>query len=214
MNSVEQYLANLLEDRPEWMNTMENYASMHHVPIMDAVSMNFLSQLVRLQQPAEILEIGTAIGYSALRMSEVSPNSHITTIEKDAAMFDLALQNITKQNKLEKINVINGDAREILKTFKDSKNKLFDFVFIDAAKGQYKQYFDDIHPVVKIGGIIVADNVLFRGMVVETNTDASRRMKSLARKINTFNEYIMAREDYHSAILPIGDGVSLSIKIN
>src|SRR5699024_9691158 len=113
-------------------------------------------QLVRVKQPQSILEIGTAIGYSALRMNEAYPSAKITTIEKNKDMYHRALNNIQLHDKLQQIKVIHGDAIEVINKFK--KDTIFDFIFIDAAKGQYKRYFEAVQPFLQREGMIVCDN--------------------------------------------------------
>jgi len=211
MDSVTRYLQQMVPERKSWMKKMEQFASEHRIPIMEPVSMNFLTQLVRVKQPQSILEIGTAIGYSALRMNEAYPSAKITTIEKNKDMYHRALNNIQLHDKLQQIKVIHGDAIEVINKFK--KDTIFDFIFIDAAKGQYKRYFEAVQPFLQREGMIVCDNILFKGYVVNQHKTDHVRLQKLAQKLRTFNDWLSTHKLYHTSIIPIGDGVSISVKI-
>lgn len=211
MDKLEHYLLNHLPHHSDAFMELEKFAKTHQVPIMDPVSINFLTQLVRIHQPQTILEIGTAIGYSALRMLDANPNAVVTTIEKNADMYDLALKNIKTHQKESSISVEHGDAIDILEQLKVDK-KQFDFIFVDAAKGQYKRYFETVQSLTTERTIIVCDNVLFKGYVVDEAKVESKRIRSLVKKIQTFNAWLMEHPDFHTSIIPIGDGVSISVK--
>src|SRR5690625_5687929 len=137
---LKQYLTGTLPEETKWVNNIERQATLDNVPIMDSLSIHFLMQLIRLHKPKRILEIGTAIGYSALRMLEAYPKAEIVTIERDEHRMLQAEENIKKQNKQDAIQVILEDAL-------DESNRLaltnerYDVIFIDAAKGQYKHFF-------------------------------------------------------------------------
>src|SRR5690625_5290523 len=135
INKVRQYVQSLTPEIPIWALKLEQYAEENRVPIIDRVSVHFLLQLIRMHQPTTILEIGTAIGYSALRMHEVVPKANIITIEKNEEMFAKAKKNITLHEANNYVTVIQGDALEHLKRLL-KQEALFDFAFIDAAKGQ------------------------------------------------------------------------------
>lgn len=210
MDSVELYLKQLIPERSKWMASLEQYAKKHHIPIMEPVSMNFLTQLVRMKEPESILEIGSAIGYSALRMYEAHPMTKITTIEKDENMYQIAKQNI-ENTKIHNIEVLLGDALKVIEQLA-LQNKTYDFIFIDAAKGQYKRFFEFVQPLMKTSGIIVCDNILFKGYVANENKANNIRLQKLAKKIRNFNTWLMEQEMYHTTLIPIGDGLSISVK--
>src|SRR5690625_5651143 len=134
---LEQYLLGLLPPDNEWVSDLEKQASQDHVPIIDKISVHFLMQLVSISKPQRILEIGTAIGYSALRMLEAYPSTSIVTIERDACRYTQAIENIKRLQQDNHIQVIYGDAKEELSRLSSNEEK-FDFVFIDAAKGEYR----------------------------------------------------------------------------
>lgn len=205
-----QYLTDILPEKADWVEAIERQAKQGNVPIMDAVGIHFLMQLIRLYQPSRILEIGTAIGYSALRMQEAYPEAQIITIERDEQRFKQAIDNIKAQKKQESIHVIPGDALEQLEKLAAADEK-FDLVFIDAAKGQYKRFFDLSVPLLKDKGLIISDNVLFKGLVANPNEE-NRRFNQIADKIRNFNDWLVNCPDFTTSIVPIGDGIAISIK--
>lgn len=212
INNTTQYIQSITPRTPAWASIMEQYAMENRVPIIDRVSVHFLLQLVRMHQPNNVLEIGTAIGYSALRMHEVVPNAKIITVEKNEQMYTVAKQNVALHAANNYVTVIQGDALEQLKRLREQKT-VFDFVFIDAAKSQYEQFFNAIDPLVTKGGIIVSDNVLFRSFVANEIKETPKRYKKLVAKLQTFNENMMKHVKYHSSIVPLGDGLLVSVKI-
>ncbi|PAV28960.1 SAM-dependent methyltransferase [Virgibacillus profundi] len=204
------YLKHSLPPQKDWVMELEKQAKKDHVPIMDAVSMNFIIQLVKLKKPKKILEIGTAIGYSALRMLEAYPDANLITIEKDEQRYHEAIENINKQNKEGNITVIFGDALEKISDLV-SDNETFDLIFIDAAKGQYKRFFELVSPLLNNNGLILSDNVLFRGHVAAPD-NAHPRHKKMVEKIQKYNEWLIKHSDFTTSIVPIGDGVAISLK--
>ncbi|ASK63111.1 SAM-dependent methyltransferase [Virgibacillus phasianinus] len=211
MNDKElnQYLQGTIPINEKWITELERYAKENRVPIMEPVSMNFLQQIIRIHQPARILEIGTAIGYSALRMLQANPGALITTIERDESRFTYAVNEIKALNKHEQINVIFGDALEVAEEI--TNQGPFDLLFIDAAKGQYKRFFELYSPSIRKSGIVISDNVLFKGYVANPSED-NPRFSKIAGKINTYNQWLINNESFHTSIVPIGDGIAISIK--
>lgn len=212
MNKLESYLMKHIAERVTSIEALENYAQTHRVPIMDPVSVNFLMQLIRIHKPTHILEIGTAIGYSALRMLEAKPDVNITTVEKNENMYELATQNIQLHNQASSIKVKHGDAIDVISDLVKSKDK-FDFIFIDAAKAQYQKYFEAVQALTKDQTVIVCDNILFKGFVVDDTKVEQRRIRSLTEKIQQFNAWLVKQPNYHTSIVPIGDGLSISVKV-
>lgn len=207
---LNNYLVKHLPHTEDWVKDLEKQAKIDHVPIMDPIGINFLMQLIRLHKPHKILEIGTAIGYSALRMSEANPSSKITTIERDDNRFEQAVQNIKLLNKDNTIEIIHGDALEVLIELADNGDQ-YDCIFIDAAKGQYMRFFELSQPLLAENGLIVTDNVLFKGHVYDPNFEHPRH-KKMVEKIRAYNEWLVNHPDYITTILPIGDGVAISVK--
>lgn len=206
---LQAYLQSLLPEKKDWITEMEHTASQDRIPVMDPVSMQFVLQLIRIQKPDSILEIGTAIGYSALRMADVSPHTKVTTIERDKQRFQLAKENVKTIGMQHRIEVVQGDALEILP---ELPKKAFQMIFIDAAKGHYKRFFELSHPLLKNNGIILSDNVLFRGYVTDPEQVTQSRHKKMVSKLQTYNQFISEQPSYSTSIVPIGDGVAISIK--
>ncbi|WP_327063100.1 O-methyltransferase [Jeotgalibacillus alimentarius] len=210
MDKVHQYIKSLYPARSELADEMAEYARIHEVPIMETEGIETLLQLLRVQNPARILEIGTAIGYSAVRMAEALPQTQVVSIERDPVRAKLAREFVQKSGFQDRIHLLEGDALEISEEV--SSFGLFDAAFIDAAKSQnirffemYEQYFtDDV--------TVYTDNVLFKGLVAEQTGNESRNVRQMLRKLDRFNQWIAANEDYHTVILPVGDGLTISKK--
>lgn len=203
------YIESIIPARSELFEKMEEYAEKNGVPIMELAGIEAMLQLLRIQKPTSILEIGTAIGYSALRMAQAVPSCKIITIERDAERYELAKQYIQKAGKNEQISIIKGDALEVKAIIKEYAP--FDAIFIDAAKGQYRKFFEIYSQYLSNDGMIITDNVLFKGLVCETDFE-NKRIRSLVKKINDFNIWLMNHPDYYSVILPVGDGVAITKK--
>jgi predicted O-methyltransferase YrrM len=208
-NELKSYLESLIHNRNPIIQEIEEYAFKNNVPIMDLISVESILQFLRIIQPRVILEIGTAIGYSAIRMADVLPNTKIVTIERNKVRYEKALQFIEKTNKQAQIDVIFGDALEVVDKVKEKG--MFDVLFIDAAKGQYKRFFENYEPVLSDQGVIITDNVLFKGLVVEENIENKRR-RQLVDKIKMYNKWLVDHPDYSTTILPVGDGIAISKK--
>ncbi|WP_182200506.1 O-methyltransferase [Paraliobacillus salinarum] len=208
MNS--KYLESLLKETPEWIKELETYATLNQVPIMEPLGIDFLTQLIRIKQPKKILEIGTAIGYSALRMLEAYPQTSIITIERDEARYKQALINLEKYDQANKIKVIFGDALESEEIVRNEGP--YDVLFVDAAKGQYKRFFELYAPMLANDGIIISDNVLFKGLVASEEISDVKRKNNLVNKIKAYNQWLTSHSDYHTSIIPIGDGVAITTR--
>jgi len=204
------YLTNLIPENKAWIQTLEAQANRENVPIMDQLSIKFLCQIVRMMQPSHILEIGTGIGYSALRMLDAYPKTTIVSVERDKNRFSQAKDIIKTHQKQNNIKVIHGEALEVLQQLND-ENYSFDFIFIDAAKAHYKSFFQRADKLLTNQGVIASDNVLFRGYVKEPE-QAPRRLKNIAKKMAQFNEWLMNHSSYTTSIVPIGDGIAISFK--
>lgn len=206
-----KYIQNVMPEPSIWAKQIEQYAKQHNVPIIDQVSLQLLLQLVYLKQPKTILEIGTAIAYSTLRIHEIVPDAQITSLEKNEVMYEQAIENVNRYAKNNNINIIHGDALDVIERFLIDKQ--FDFIFIDAAKSQYERYFNRVDPLLIKGGVIVTDNVLFRNLIASTNENIPRRYKTIVNRLREFNKQVMNNKNYHSSLIPIGDGLLISIKL-
>lgn len=188
---------------------MEQYAAENGIPIMELAGIEAMLQLLRIQNPRTILEVGTAIGYSALRMAFALPNVKIVTIERDNERLERAVDYIKQAEKGAQIVLISGDALEVEEQIKPFAP--FDVIFIDAAKGQYQRFFEMYSRYLSNDGLIITDNVLFKGMVAEANIE-NKRLRNLVKKIRDFNSWLMKNPEYDTVIVPVGDGVAISKK--
>lgn len=207
MTFSEQFLESFIRPRNELFIEMEQYAEEHFVPIMQLQAIEVLLQILRIQKPSTILEIGTAIGYSALRMAEALPHSKIVTIERDEERAELAKQYIAKANCEHQISLIVGDALEV-----EMEQNSFDALFIDAAKGQYLKFFEKYSPLVPSGGVIYIDNMYMHGLSDLQLDKVPKRKKTMVRKLKEFTEWIINHPDYESTFFPVGDGLLICIK--
>lgn len=183
-------------------------AAASYVPIIRRETAALLKTMVALKQPEKILEVGTAVGYSALLMARVMPETaHITTIEKFEKRIPIARANFKKAGIEEKITLLEGDAGEILNGLSGN----FDFIFMDAAKGQYIHWLPMVLNVLKTGGLLMSDNVLQDGTIVESRYAVERRDRTIHERMREYLYTLKHREDLETAILPIGDGVALSV---
>ena len=208
MGLSDTYVENFLPPREELLLEMEQYAQTHHVPIMQLSGIEALSQILRIQNPKSILEIGTAIGYSAIRMAKALPNTSIVTIERDTNRVEVAKQFIAKSNVGSQITVIEGDALEV----EIDRNSTFDAVFIDAAKGQYMKFFEKYSPLVPSGGVLYIDNMYMHGLSDLDIKEVPKRKRTMIRNLKQFSDWIMQHPDYTSAFFPIGDGLLICLK--
>ena len=208
MGVSDTYVENFLLPREELLVEMEQYAQEHHVPIMQLSGIEALSQILRIQNPKSILEIGTAIGYSAIRMAKALPNTSIVTIERDTNRVEVAKQFIAKSNVESQITVIEGDALEV----EIDRNSTFDAVFIDAAKGQYMKFFEKYSPLVPSGGVLYIDNMYMHGLSDLDIKEVPRRKRTMIRNLKQFSDWIMQHPDYTSAFFPLGDGLLICLK--
>jgi predicted O-methyltransferase YrrM len=211
-NEVNQYIENLIPARPESIQSIEQYALENDVPIMELAGMETLLTFVRLKRPKRILEVGTAIGYSAIRMALACSTAEVVSIERDEERHNIAQENVKKFNLQDRVTLLLGDANDLQEQVEHYAP--YDFIFIDAAKGQYQNFFDHYSSMLSPEGVVITDNILFRGYVVDGSGIESRRRRALVRKIRNFNSYIMQHPDFHSSILPVGDGMMVSVRKN
>lgn len=185
--------------------SFRTYAKENDVPIITFEGIQFLIQVIQLRGIKNVLEIGTAIGYSSIAMA-LHTGVHVTTIERKDDMVKLAKINIKKAKLEDKITVIHQDALEV----DESKLGSFDLIFIDAAKSQSIKFFEKYETLLSDKGVIVTDNLLFHDLFNQEVRD--RNLRQLLRKIDTFNKYVVDKKGYSTFIYTLGDGMSLSIK--
>ena len=193
----------------EFLTQLEKYSTETNVPIIRPSMQSLLKLLLQMQQPKNILEVGCAIGFSALLMSEYGPKDcHITTIEKYEKRIPLAKENFAKAGKEDKITLLEGDAIEILKELEGT----YDFIFMDAAKGQYIHFLPDILRLLADGGMLVSDNVLQDGELKESRFAVTRRNRTIHGRMRDYLYELKHHPNLVTSILPVGDGVTVSVK--
>ena len=206
---VVAYINSLNCGNSDICNTIEKEAIADEVPIIRKEMGNLLKVLLQLVQPDRILEVGTAVGYSSILMSENMPhNCTITTIENYDKRIPVAKNNFKRAGKEDVITLIEGDALEVLKTLDGP----YDFIFMDAAKGQYINYLPDIKRVLRKGGLLISDNILQEGEIVESRYAVTRRNRTIHARIREYVYELTHSEDFVTSIVPIGDGITLSVK--
>ncbi|WP_139490370.1 O-methyltransferase [Brevibacillus dissolubilis] len=203
---IDTYLCGLVPDRSPLLARLEKEAAEEGIPIIQLPSAQFLRALVLMHKPKSILEVGTAIGYSTIWFAEAAPEATIVTMEMDEERIRRAHANFAEAGVADRIELIEGDATKGLPA-----GYQFDCLFIDAAKGQYLTFLELYLPLVKPGGLIISDNVLFRGLVTSPE-NAGKRQRPMVEKIHAFNQYLMSHPDLDTSIVPIGDGVAISLK--
>ncbi len=209
-NHIVEYLKKTLPDTDGYLREMEIYADENNVPIIQKEVRCFLGMLLKYKAPKNIVELGTAIGYSSLFFSQyIKDGGKIITFEREKDYYDIATDNISKMGKSDCIDVIFGDAYENVKKI-DGK---FDMIFMDANKSMYRYYFDILFPMLNVGGIIICDNILYKGMISNEEL-APRKQNTIIENIKDFLTYISNHDKLETSIVPIGDGVSLSVKLS
>ena len=194
-------------DRQEIIADIKKEALANKVPILQDKSLELIRLILRIKEPKKILEIGTAVGYSAINfVDELNGNVFVKTIEKNENMYNVANQNISKVGFVDNIDVILADATEYLPSLKE--DNVYDVIFIDAAKGQYLKFLENAIRLIKNGGVIIADNVLFKGRVLSDYNEHKHRtaVNRLRDYINIINNDTRLK----STILDIGDGIAVS----
>lgn len=195
---------NLKETNPLLVSFV-TYAKENKVPIITYEGMNFLVQLIKLRNIKNVLEIGTAIGYSAISMV-LKTDCNVTSIERSEEMYNIACKNVSDAGLQEKIKLIFDDALEV----DESILGTFDLIFIDAAKAQSIKFFEKYETILSDKGVIVTDNLLFHGLVDQPVKD--RNLRQLLFKIDRFNKFVVDKKGYNTYIYQLGDGMSVSIK--
>lgn len=188
---------------------MEEYASLKNIPIIEKDSIAFIMKYIKKNNIKNILEIGSAIGYSTILMASVAQDVTVTTIERDEARYMECLKNVKKCGFEKKINVVFQDALEVNLT-----GVKYDMIFIDAAKGQYTKFFEKFLYFLKDGGTIITDNLKFHGYVGKSKEIESKNLRGLAEKIENYIEFLKNNKDFETNFYDVGDGLSVSVKKN
>ncbi|WP_139904434.1 O-methyltransferase [Clostridium thermarum] len=202
---MEQYIRGLVPDNAGLLKELEEYAEENKVPIIHKEVANFLQLMINIIKPKRILELGTAIGYSSILMYNSNGSvEHVDTVERDENMIALAGANIEKAGLKGKINVICGDCLEVLEKLVDK----YDLIFIDAGKGHYNEFFPHCQRLLNKDGVILADNVLYKGMVASREL-VIRRKITIVKRMKKFIDMITKDDKLITAILPMGDGIAV-----
>ena len=203
------YINSLNEGNTPLLEEIEKEAKDTFVPIIRREMQSFLKFLLALKRPEQILEVGTAVGFSALLMAEYNPvPGHITTIENYEKRIPVARANFKRGGREEQITLLEGDAADILKELSGA----YDFIFMDAAKGQYIHFFDDVLRLLAPGGVLVSDNVLQDGDIIESRFAVTRRNRTIHKRMRSYLYEITHHEQLTTSVLPLGDGVTVSVK--
>ena len=210
MTNYETYRQKFDTDLNPIVEEMERDAKDHFVPIMERSGIDTFLGLLSIQQPKALLEIGSAIGYSAIRLAQSNPELHIATIERDDERHAKAVEYIRRADLTARISLFKGDALEFDVTTLPYRK--FDALFIDAAKGQYKRFFEKYEPLVQNGGIIYCDNMFMHGMVFLEDADIPKRNRTMIRNLKAFTDWIMSNDAFETFLLPVGDGILIARK--
>ncbi len=204
------YINSLDRGNTAILDTIEREALDSYVPIIRKEMQSFLKLLLAMQKPKRILEVGTAVGFSAILMAEYNPYPcEIVTIENYEKRIPIARENFVRAGKENQITLIEGDATEVLKTLEEP----FDMIFMDAAKGQYINFMPDILRLLKKDGVLVSDNVLQDGDIIESHFVVTRRNRTIHKRMREYLYELTHHEDLVTAVLPIGDGITVSSKV-
>ena len=203
------YINSLDTGNTAMLDQIEREATADYVPIIRKEMQSFLKFLLAMKKPARILEVGTAVGFSAILMAEYDPvPCQITTIENYEKRIPIARENFKRAGKEAQIALLEGDAAEVLKTLEGS----YDFIFMDAAKGQYIHFLPEILRLLAKDGVLVSDNVLQDGDVIESRFAVTRRNRPIHKRMREYLYTLTHSEELVTAVLPVGDGITLSTR--
>ena len=188
---------------------MERYAEANNIPIIEIDSIKFIMKYIKVNDVKSVLEIGTAIGYSAILMANATPDVEITTIEKDEKRYKEAVKNVNSCELDKRIEVVYNDALEV-----NLAGHSYDLIFIDAAKGGYIKYFEKFCNYLNPGGVIITDNINFHGLVKNKSSIKSKNIQGIVDKIEKYKAFLDSNPDYITKYYDIGDGLSVSFKKN
>ncbi|WP_047151257.1 O-methyltransferase [Aneurinibacillus tyrosinisolvens] len=200
-----QYIDALIPERSEQLLRMEREAEAQRIPIIQLSSIQLIRLLLTMHKPKSMLEVGMAIGYSTIWLAQAAPQARIASIEISAEMVTRARANFEEAGISDRITIYHQDAQDGL-----TGEHAFDFIFLDAAKGQYMTYFEKYVPYLSDGGLLVCDNVFFRGMVAEEEIPRGRR--TMITRLQEFNRFLAGHPALETSFVPVGDGLALCIK--
>lgn len=203
------YINSLETGNTEILDEIEREALRSDVPIIRKEMQTFLKVFLAMKRPARILEVGTAVGFSAILMAEYNPGAcEIITIENYEKRIPIARENFKRAGKESVITLLTGDAKEVLPTIEEP----FDFIFMDAAKGQYIHFLPEVLRLLKSGGTLISDNVLQDGDIIQSRFAVTRRNRTIHKRMREYLNTLTHHEELTTAVLPIGDGITVSVK--
>lgn len=209
---LSEYIKALECDLPEYLDSLEQRALADEVPIIRKEAQSLLRFLLCLLKPDRILEVGCAVGFSSAFMSEYMPeNCTITTIEKVEMRIKEAKKNLAAIPRADRVTLLCGDANEVLKELAD-KGESYPFIFMDAAKGQYMNFLPHLIRLLPEGGLLITDNVLQEGTIVESKYTIPRRERTIHMRMREYVYTLKHMDEFETVVLPVGDGVTLSVK--
>lgn len=205
--TIYDFIENLNDEKSIFLKELEHESNKNHIPIIKNDVADTLRSLLTLKEPKKILEIGTAVGYSSIFFMELlGPDCSVDTFEINEEMIKEAKRNIDESGFSNNINIIEGDALINLKELKS----FYDFAFVDASKGHYREFFDYILPHMNENAIIICDNILYKGLVCIDIKEVPRRKRTIARNMRNFIEYVYSDKRLTTSIIPVGDGLMVS----
>lgn len=208
-NDVQNYMSNLLPARTGTLEKIESESKERHIPIVEPEVAQFLRFLITVKNPSRIVEIGTGTGYSTISMaSALKPSAIIDTIELNPIRYQEAVENIREAGYANQVRLHHGHVFDVLPNIEGE----FEFVFMDAAKGQYLELFNMIFPRLKVGGIIVAEDIFYEKLVVLDREDIRKRNRTMSRRLRTYLDLVVNHPQLETTLVPLGDGLAVSCK--
>lgn len=205
------FINSLDKGNPQFLEELEEEARRNYVPVIRRETQNLLKLLLAMNRPEHILEVGTAVGFSALLMEYYNPAScEITTIENYAKRIPIARANFARAGKQDVIQLLEGDARQVMQGLAEP----YDFIFMDAAKGQYIHFFPEVMRLLKPGGVLVSDNVLQDGDILESHFAVTRRNRTIHKRMREYLYELTHTDALITSVLPIGDGIAITLRRN
>lgn len=205
-----RYIRDVIPESDGFLKELEDFAVENQVPISQPETIKLIEVLIRFGRCERILEVGSAIGYSAIRMIGAGAVT-VDTIELNHEAAAFAEKNFTRAGLLDRINLLEGDANDILPDLAQNKDNKYDMIFIDAAKAQYNSFFGPCFSMLRHGGLLVSDNVLYKGMTA-TDDLVLHRKRTIVKRLREYIKMLCEHKSLETAVLPLGDGVALSIK--